>query len=138
MTNVFFVAPIFSPAATQMVEAAVAFPGARVSVIAQEPLSRLEPAVASRITGHWQVDDVTDAAALKRAIRELAARHGPPERCFGAYEQLQEPLARVREDLGIPGLSSAAALNFRDKARMKDRLRDAGVSVARHRLIASR
>lgn len=138
MINVFFVAPMFSPAATQMIEAAVAFPGSRVCVIAQDPLSRLDPAVASRIAGHWQVDDVTDPLSLKKAVRGLAARHGPPERCFGAYEQLQEPLARVREDLGIPGLSSVAALNFRDKARMKDRLRDAGVSVARHRLIGSR
>jgi hypothetical protein len=138
MTNVVFVAPMFSPAASQMIDAAVSFPDARVSVICQQPLERLAPALRDRIVGHWRIDDVTDIAALEGAVRALAARHGAPERCFGAYEQVQVPLAIVRERLGIPGLPSEAAMNFRDKARMKDRLRAAGVSVARHRLIATR
>jgi hypothetical protein len=67
----------------------------------------------------------------------VVARHGPVSRCFGAFEQLQLPLALVRERLQIPGLASAAARNFRDKARMKDVLRAAGVPVARHRLIGT-
>ena len=138
MTNVVFVAPMFSPAASQMIEAAVSFPGARVSVICQQPLERLAPALRGRLAGHWRIDDVTDVSQLEGAVRALAARHGKPDRCFGAYEQLQVPLAIVRERLGIPGLSSEAAMNFRDKARMKDRLRAAGVSVARHKLIATR
>jgi biotin carboxylase len=90
------------------------------------------------LAAHWQVDDVTNAASLEHAVRALGATHGAIARCFGAYEQLQQPLAIVRERLGIPGLSSEAAHNFRDKARMKDALRAAGVPVARHRLIASR
>ena len=138
MTRVAFVAPMFSPAASQMIEAAVSFPGARVSVVSQEPLSRLQPSLASRIHQHWQVADVTDAAQLEYAVRGLTAMHGLPHRCFGAYEQLQVPLALVRERLGIPGLSSESARNFRDKARMKDVLRAGGIPVARHRLIASR
>jgi D-alanine-D-alanine ligase-like ATP-grasp enzyme len=138
MTNVVFVAPMFSPAASQMIEAAVSFPGARVSVISQQPLERLDPALRQRLAGHWRTDDVTDVAQLDAAVRALAERNGKPDRCFGAYEQLQVPLALVRERLGVPGLSSEAAMNFRDKARMKDRLRAAGVSVARHKLIATR
>ena len=138
MTNVVFVAPLFSPAASQMIEAAVSYPGARVSVVSQQPLDRLPPPLQGRVVGHWQVGDVTDAAQLETAVGELAARHGRTDRCFGAYEQLQVPLAVARERLGIPGLSSASAMNFRDKARMKDRLRVAGVAVARHKLIATR
>jgi biotin carboxylase len=129
---------MFSPAASQMIEAAVSFPGARVSVISQQPLERLDPALRQRLAGHWRTDDVTDVAQLDAAVRALAERHGQPDRCFGAYEQLQVPLALVRERLGVPGLSSEAAMNFRDKARMKDRLRAVGVSVARHKLIATR
>jgi biotin carboxylase len=134
---VVFVAPMFSPAASQMIEAAVSLAGVRVAVVAQEPLERLAPELARQLVGHWRVDDITDAAQLEWAVRSLAARHGPVARLFGAYEQAQLPLALVRETLNIPGLSSAAAHNFRDKARMKDVLRAAGVPVARHRLLGT-
>src|ERR687885_395546 len=66
-----------------------------------------------------------------------SARLGPPDRLFGAYEQLQEPLAQVRERLGLPGLPVQTAVNFRDKARMKEVLRAAGVPCARHALVTS-
>jgi phosphoribosylaminoimidazole carboxylase (NCAIR synthetase) len=132
---VVFVAPVFSPAATQMLAAAVEEPGVRLGVIAQEPLERLAPAVASRVVGHWRVADVTRPDQLRGALTALADRHGPVARAFGAYEQLQHPLALVREALGIPGLPSAAAHRFRDKAVMKDTLRTAGLPVARHALI---
>jgi hypothetical protein len=71
------------------------------------------------------------------ATRELAFRKGPVERLFGAYEQLQVPLAEARATLGLPGLSVEAATNFRDKARMKTLLRANGVPCARHRLAKS-
>jgi len=135
---VIFVCPIFSPAATQMIEAALTVPHVHLGVIAQQPLAALAPSVAARLAAHWQVDDVTNATSLEHAVRALGASHGAIARCFGAYEQLQQPLAMVRERLGIPGLSSEAAHNFRDKARMKDALRAAAVPVARHRLITSR
>ena len=41
---------------------------------------------------------------------------------------------RVRERLGIEGMGVEQALNFRDKARMKDVLRGAGIPCARHAL----
>jgi biotin carboxylase len=47
------------------------------------------------------------------------------------------PLAQARERLGIEGMGVEAALNFRDKARMKERLRAAGVPCARHALAES-
>jgi formate-dependent phosphoribosylglycinamide formyltransferase (GAR transformylase) len=132
---VIFVAPFFSPAATQMIEAALALPHIRLAVIAQQALEQLPPPLAARLVGHWRVDDVTDAGQLAWAVKGLSAAHGAVSRCFAAYEQTQWPLAVVREQLGIPGLPSAAALNFRDKARMKDVLRAAGVPVARHQLV---
>lgn len=132
---VIFVAPFFSPAATQMIEAALALPHIRLAVIAQQALDQLPVHLAARLAGHWRVDDVTDAGQLAWAVKGLSATHGAVSRCFAAYEQTQLPLALVREQLGIPGLPSAAAHNFRDKARMKDVLRAAGVPVARHQLI---
>ncbi len=138
MTRVFFVAPMFSPAASQMIEAAVSFPDTSVAVVTQEPLERLTPALAGRLSGHYRIDDVTDVAQLETAVRALAASVGNPDRCFGAFEQLQVPVATVRERLGIPGLPSAAAHNFRDKSQMKNVLHAAGVPAARHALITSR
>lgn len=134
---VIFVAPMFSPAATQMIEAGLNIPHVGLAVISQQSLDHLPPALAHRLVAHWRVDDVTDTAQLEHAVRQLGARHGAIARCFGAYEQAQLPLAIVRERLGIGGLSSHAAHQFRDKARMKDVLRAAGVPVARHRLITS-
>ncbi len=66
--------------------------------------------------------------------RALATRFGGVDRLVGALEQLQVPLARVREQLGIPGMGVEVATTFRDKARMKDVLRAAGLPCARHRL----
>jgi biotin carboxylase len=45
------------------------------------------------------------------------------------------PLAEVREAMGIPGLPVEAALNFRDKSRMKDVLRAHHLPCARHALV---
>ncbi len=134
---VIFVAPMFSPASTQMMEAALNVSNVNLAVVSQQPLGRLAPALMRRLVGHWQVDNVTDVLQLEAAVRALGARHGTIDRCFGAYEQLQLPLAQVRERLGIKGLSSEAARRFRDKSLMKDVLRAAGVPVARHRLLTS-
>ena len=80
---VIFVCPIFSPAATQMIEAALDVPHVRLGVIAQQPLAALAPHVAARLAAHWQVDDVTNSASLEHAVRALGASHGAIARCFG-------------------------------------------------------
>ena len=132
-----FVCPFFSTAATQMIEAALALPGVRLAVIAQQPLAALPPALASRLAAHWQVADVTDGAALLEAVRAVQQRVGPLDRVFGAYEQLQVPLAEVREILNIAGMRPEAARRFRDKSVMKATLRAAGLPCARHALVTN-
>jgi biotin carboxylase len=130
-----FVCPIFSPAATQMIDAAASLPGVRLAVIAQDALAALPARLAARLIGHWQVTDVTAADQLVHAVSALAARLGAIDRVFGAFEQLQVPLAEVRAELGIAGMRPEAARRFRDKALMKETLRAAGVPVARHALV---
>ncbi len=120
-----------------MVIAAGSIPGVRLGVITPDPVERASDAVRSRIVAHWRVDSVVDAGQISVAVRTLAAKHGRPTRLFGAYEQLQVPLAQVREELGIEGMSVETALNFRDKFRMKNILRAAGVPCARHALVDS-
>jgi biotin carboxylase len=132
---VVFAAPMLSDNTMRMVEAAATLQGVRLGVITHDPadaLRHLQETVA-----HWRVADILDVDQLVWATRELAFRHGEVERLFGAYEQLQVPLAAAREALGLPGLSVAAAANFRDKARMKTLLRLNGLPCARHRLAPS-
>ncbi len=135
--NVVFVAPFFLPATLRFVEAAADLPGVRLALVTQEKVTQqtveqLPSALRSKVVAHWGVDDALDAEQLTTAVRGLADRLGPVHRLMGALEQLQEPLAAVREALGIDGMGVETAGNFRQKARMKDVLRAAGLPCARH------
>ena len=128
-----FAAPRLSENAFRMVEAAAGLPEVRLGVVTQDEASALRH-LAGRVA-HWRVADVLDVDQLAWAAQGLARAHGPPDRLFGAFEQLQVPLAEARERLGIAGMSVEVAHNFRDKARMKARLRAAGLPCARHALV---
>ena len=129
---VVFAAPLLSENAMRMVEAAASLYGVRLGVITHDPAENLRHLHGS--VAHWRVTDILNVDQLVWATRELAFRKGPVERLFGAYEQLQVPLAQARESLGLPGLSVEAATNFRDKSRMKTLFHANGVPCARHRL----
>ena len=135
--HVAFVAPFLMEATLRFVAGAAALPGIRLSLVSQDPLERVPPGLRARLAGHWRVADAFEPAALVQAADGLGRRLGPIERLIGSLEQLQEPLAVARERLGLPGLPSSVAHNFRDKARMKDVLRAAGVPCARHALATS-
>jgi biotin carboxylase len=137
MPVVVFAAPILSENASRMIAAIIDLPGVRTGVISQAPLEDLPPALRSHVS-HWRVENVLDTGQLMDAASQLDARLGRIDRLFGAYEQLQVPLAEVRAQRGIAGMSVEAAHNFRDKARMKSLLREAGLPCARHRLAPTR
>jgi hypothetical protein len=132
-----FVAPYLLETTARFVAAAAALPDTRLAVITAEPADRLPPGLRDGLAAHWRVDDPLDAGQLAGAVRALGERLGPVRRLLGVLEQLQVPLAQVRERLGIPGMDVATARNFRDKAQMKTVLRAAGVPCARHRLADS-
>jgi biotin carboxylase len=79
-----------------------------------------------------------DASELAQATLAIGDEwSAKPERLIGVLEQLQVPLAEVRERLSIRGMDATEARNFRDKSRMKDVLRAAGLPCARHALCPS-
>ena len=135
MPFVVFVTPFFNEAATRFITALTELPGVRCGAISQEPLDRLAPHLRAKLALHWRIDDIVDTDQLAGAARELAARGGVIDRLLGVQEQLQVQIAEVREALGIAGMRADVARNFRDKARMKEILRAAGLPCARHRLI---
>lgn len=137
MPNVVFVAPFYLDTTARFLRAASRLEGVRLAVVSQEPPERLPAGLGERLAGYRRVPDALDPDALVGAVAELAGRlGGPVDRLLGVLEHLQVPLAEARERLGIEGMTVEAAKNFRDKSRMKDALRAAGVPCARHRLAA--
>lgn len=131
MPCVVLVTPWFSENARRFIEAVANQPELRFGLISQEPQENLGPDLRARVAAHWRVENALDAQQLIRAVSGLTERLGPVDRVLGAMEQIQGQLAEVREQLGIPGMRVETALNFRDKARMKEMFRAAGVPCAR-------
>lgn len=111
--------------------------GVTVAIVGQEPVDFLPPEIRAHLAGHWKVTDALSADQLKWACEELAKRFGKIHRLLAINEQIQVPVARVRDALGIEGMGYETTLNFRDKARMKDLFRAKDVPCARSGLVTS-
>jgi hypothetical protein len=101
--------------------------------------ARGPPAAAAQdsLAGHWQIEDPLDAGQIAWAVEGLGEQVGPVQRLLAVLEQLQVPLAQVREHLGIPGMDAVTARNFREKDQMKTVFDREGIPCARHRLADS-
>ena len=130
-----FVAPYLMEATARFVADAAALPGVRLGLITCDPLERIEPSLRAQLSGHWRVENALDPRQIAEAVSGLGNQIGRVERLVGALEQLQVPLAQVREAMGIEGIDEQTAHNVRDKSRMKSVLREAGVPCAAHALV---
>ncbi|HYI11273.1 MAG TPA: ATP-grasp domain-containing protein [Thermoanaerobaculia bacterium] len=137
MPNAIFAAPILSENAARVIGAAARLEGVRLGVVTQDPIERLPEPLRGGVAQHWRVADVLDLEQLAGAVEAVAERLGGVDCLFAAYEQLQVPIALVRERLGVEGMSADAARNFRDKARMKELFDAAGLPCARHARVTS-
>jgi D-alanine-D-alanine ligase-like ATP-grasp enzyme len=107
----------------------------KLGVLSQETEDKLPAEVRSRVAGFQRIGDVSDAQQLAEGARALRKQWGRLDRIEGYLEQLQVPIAEARDALDIDGMRAETARNFRDKNRMKEVLRAAGVPVARQALI---
>lgn len=82
-----------------------------------------------RVTEPLSTQDTLDG------VEVLKRRHGKIDRVIGILEALMVQMAEARDVHGVPGTPKSTAELFRDKNRMKDALRAAGLPVARHRLL---
>jgi hypothetical protein len=130
-----FVAPYLLEATARFVRSAASLPDVRIGLVTSDPLERVPPDLRHRLAGHWRVDNALDPAQISQGVAGLASQMGRVDRLVGALEQLQVPLAQVREAMGIEGMDVQTAVNVRDKPRMKEVLRAAGVPCARHALV---
>lgn len=134
MRNVVFVAPFPLETTLQFCRALAGLQGVRLLGLFQQP-PRGE--AAEIFHDVLVVRDALGRAGIASGVAELARRHGAVHRLLGVLEDLQEELAAVRQQIGIDGPTPQVADVFRDKGRMKDALRAAGLPCARHARIAS-
>jgi biotin carboxylase len=132
MRSVVFVAPFPLETTMRFARAAARVPGVKLLAVSQEPPKGEDRSIFADVA---IVKDGLSTRELIEAIASLKTRHGHPHRIVGVLEPLQVQLAQARMHFSVPGTDPETADLFRDKAKMKDRLRAAGLPVARHRLI---
>ena len=135
--HVVFAIPFAMENTLRFARAAAALPGVQLSVVSQDAPEKFPADFRQLLAGFRQVKDAMQFDDLVEGVRALAREVGPAERLLGIHEQLQEPLALVREHLRIRGMDAPTARNFRDKARMKELFAAHDIPCARHRLCGS-
>jgi biotin carboxylase len=128
---VIFVVPFQKLSVAQFLQPLMALEGVRTAIITQDPVYHFSASVQEQVP-MVRVDEITDAGSLLAAARQLQNHFGKPHRLLAINEQIQVPVAQVREALGVDGMSPQTITNFRDKALMKEKFREAGVPCARH------
>lgn len=134
LRNVVFAAPFPLETTMRFARAAARLPNVRLLGVMQELPKGDDARLFSDLV---RVEDGLSTRQLVEATRLLERRHGAIHRLAGILEPLQVQLAEARAALGIPGTDPKTADLFRDKARMKDALRSAGLPTARHKLVTS-
>jgi biotin carboxylase len=137
MPFVIYTAPNFTETAVRFIDKIASLPFVRLGLISQEPLEWLNSSVRQKLAAYRRIENVFDTGQLRQAATSLREEQGTIHRIMGAVEQLQVNVAEVRESLGIEGMSVETIKNFRDKSRMKNMLRAAGLPCAKHRLADS-
>lgn len=128
--NVVFLSPGF-PAEMPLFTRGLAEVGARVYGVGDTPQAGLPEETRKHLTAYLQVKSLVDEAAVVDEVRRWLRGKG-----IDRIECLWEPgmilVARMREAFGVPGMTVAQTLPFRDKETMKEHLERAGLRVPRH------
>src|SRR6478609_5667089 len=109
---------------------ALAQVGATVIGIGDQPLHDL-PVEAQRHLRHYEHVSLADEGAVLAALSGLSL-HARIDQVECLWEPYMVLAARIREQLGLPGMTVEQTLPFRDKELMKQVLDGAGVRTPRH------
>jgi len=105
--------------------------GARVLGVGDIPERELPALAREHLAAYLQVPSLLDEGAVVEAVRGWSAAK-QVERVECLWEPGVLLAARLREALGLPGLSVAAANRFRNKDLMKQAVAAAGIRTPRH------
>lgn len=109
---------------------ALAQVGVRVIGVGDQPVHALPPEARANLA-HYEHHSLSDEKAVLAALEGLS-RHVRIDRVECLWEPYVVLAARIREHLGIPGMSVRHATLFRDKELMKQVLDAAGIRTPRH------
>jgi len=109
--------------------------GANVLGVGDESYDRLSPDVRTSLTEYYKVDDLHNYDSLVRACGYFTHRYGKIERMDSLNEYWLAAEARLRDDFNIFGVRGAEIDFIRRKSCMKAKFREAGVTVARGRVV---
>lgn len=109
---------------------ALAQTGANVIGVGDQPVHAL-PGEARQNLAHYEQVSLGDEGAVLAALQGLS-RHARIDQVECLWEPYVVLAARIREHLGLPGMSVDQAVPFRDKERMKQVLDAAGIRTPRH------
>jgi biotin carboxylase len=129
MPNVVMLSPGF-PLEMAYFTRALAEVGATVIGVGDQPVDVL-PAEARAALAHYEHVSLADEEAVLAALRGLS-RHARIDQVECLWEPYMVLAARIREELGLPGMTVAQTLPFRDKELMKQVLDGAGIRTPRH------
>jgi hypothetical protein len=105
--------------------------GARVYGVGDQPLAAVDEGVKRAMTGYLQVRNLWDEEETAAEIRQWVRG-----KSIDRVECLWEPgvvlAGRVREALGVPGLTAEQSVPLRDKVAMKDVIERAGLRTPKH------
>lgn len=112
---------------------ALAWAGARVLGVSDQPESALPSEARENLAGYLQVKSLWDEDDVVEAVRRWTSPI-----TVDKVECLWEPgmllAARIRETLGVEGMTVEETVPFRDKDKMKQVLNAAGIRTPRHAL----
>ena len=128
--NVLMISPNF-PVEMPFFARGLAAVGARVVGLGDGPESSLSPTVRESLSAYFQAPSLADEGAVISQVHQIARQIS-----FHRIECLWEPFmvlaAKLRETLGVPGMTVAETIPFRDKEIMKRVLDEAGIRTPRH------
>jgi hypothetical protein len=130
MTNVLFLSPGYPPEMPFYVRG-MAETGARVLGIGDQPRGALPPLAQKHLSDHLQIRNLWDEAMTVQTVQQWS-KHSHIDRVECLWEPGMILAAKIREALGLPGMTVEQTVPFRDKEVMKQKLDAAGVRTPRH------
>ncbi len=128
--HVLFLSPGF-PAEMPLFTRGLAQVGAKVFGVGDQPRQALPSEARQGLSDYLQVQSLADEDAVLAAVRQWL-RGRTIDRVESLWETQMLLAARLREAFGLPGMTVAQTVPFRDKEAMKQVVERAGVRVPRH------
>jgi biotin carboxylase len=111
--------------------------GANVLGLADEPYDRLRPELRNALTEYYYVRDLHNYDDLVRALGYFTHRYGKLDRIDSHNEYWLQTEARLRTDFNLFGLKVDDMPRVKCKSEMKEVFKQAGVAVARGKVIGT-